>query len=122
MQAWGLFCVDSSYPAVSGLKSRLADSLEILGGVIFKGCLDWDSFATFLRLFSDADDQVRKRRDSCVDASDRAVLGSKSRLWDSLETLGGMTLNSAPADTTERGCTMAGSQLSRDFVLLLLEE
>ena len=30
----------------------------------FKGCLDWDSFATFLRLFSDADAQVRKRRDS----------------------------------------------------------
>ena len=29
-----------------------------------KGCLDWDSFATFLRLFSDADAQVRKRRDS----------------------------------------------------------
>ena len=29
-----------------------------------KGCLDWDSFATFLRLFSDADALVRKRRDS----------------------------------------------------------
>ena len=29
-----------------------------------KGCLDWDSFATFLRLLSDADAQVRKRRDS----------------------------------------------------------
>ena len=29
-----------------------------------KGCLDWDSFATFLRLLSDADGQVRKRRDS----------------------------------------------------------
>ena len=29
-----------------------------------KGCLDWDSIATFLRLFSDADAQVRKRRDS----------------------------------------------------------
>ena len=29
-----------------------------------KGCLDWDSFATFLQLFSDADAQVRKRRDS----------------------------------------------------------
>ena len=29
-----------------------------------KGCLDWDSFPTFLRLFSDADAQVRKRWDS----------------------------------------------------------
>ena len=31
---------------------------------LVKGCLDWDFFATFLGLFSDADAQVRKRRDS----------------------------------------------------------
>ena len=66
-----------------------------------KGCLDCDSFATFLRLFSDADAQVRKRWDSfCVDSSYPAVSGSKSRLADSLETLGGLTLNSNTVDTT----------------------
>ena len=35
------------------------------------GCLDWDSFATFLRLFSDADFQVRKRQGSL--ASTQAI-------------------------------------------------
>ena len=29
-----------------------------------KGCLEWDSFPTFLRLASDADAHVRKRQDS----------------------------------------------------------
>ena len=46
---------DSSNPTQLGSLSRRKR---------FKGCLDWDSFATFLRLFSDADAQVRKRRDS----------------------------------------------------------
>ena len=43
----------------------LRESLRILSkSRSLKGCLHWDSFPTFLRLFSDADAQVRKRRDS----------------------------------------------------------
>ena len=44
---------------------------------VIKGCLDWDSFATFLRLFSDADAQVRKRRDSF--ASSQAIQGADTQ-------------------------------------------
>ena len=56
------------------------------------------------------------------------MLGSESRLGDSDYVDwadGGVTLNSASVDATGEGCqfvTMAGSQLSRDSVLLLLEE
>ena len=44
------------------IESFLPKNLKSLAEL--KGCLDWDSFATFLRLFNDADAQVRKRRDS----------------------------------------------------------
>ena len=120
-------CVSSLQTVIRAYQdtaSRLRGLQSSVHAGTLKGCLDWDSFATFLRLFRDADAQVATQASGlfCVDSSDRAVLGSKSRLRDSNKTLGGVTLNSATADTTERGCTMADSQLSRDSVILLLEE
>ena len=56
-----------------------------------KGCLDWDFFATFLRLFSDADAQVRKRRDSFA-STQATQLCRVRRVHDALVTLGSVTL------------------------------
>ena len=59
----------SQVALAQALSFRLFDILNTLlhkmqSNLDIKGCLDWDFFATFLRLFSDADAQVRKRRDS----------------------------------------------------------
>ena len=69
-----------------------------------KGCLDWDSFATFLRLFSDADTQVRKRRDSFASTQATQLCRVQRVGWPTHSRLlhGGVILSDT-VDTTERG-------------------
>ena len=69
-----------------------------------KGCLDWDSFATFLRLFSDADAQVRKRRDSFASTQATQLCRVRRVGWPTHSRLlhGGVILR-VRLDTTERG-------------------
>ena len=73
-------------------------------GTTLKGCLDWDSFATFLRLFSDADAQVRKRRDSFASTQATKLCRVRRVGWPTHSRLlhGGVILSDT-VDTTERG-------------------
>ena len=89
-----------------------------------KGCLDWDSFATFLRLFSDADARVHKRRDSFALTQATQLCRVRRVGWPTHSRLlhGGVILRVRLQIPQREVITMAGSQLSRDSVLLLLEE
>ena len=75
------------------------------------GCLDWDSFATFLRLFSDADAQVRKRRDSFASTQVIELCWVRRVDWATQTRLSEAWTWTVPLWilTTERGCSMAGS-------------